>query len=63
MNYLQVRYAPADRTKDARAMMADAILAFFTKIASISIKAMSFANQTCDIRFAKTGIPDGRRPA
>ena len=36
IDYLQVRNAPADSTKDASAMIAETILAFFTIIASNS---------------------------
>ena len=38
ITYLQVRYAPADRTKAASAMMAEAILAFFIEYSPPQIK-------------------------
>ena len=52
MHYLQVMYAPQDKTKDTRDINATTILAFFTDIASLN-KALPFANRTGYIHFTK----------
>lgn len=52
MHYLQVQYAPQDKTRDTRDINATTILAFFTDIASLH-KTLPYAIWTGYIHFAK----------